>query len=177
MVPTSMSEMSTSKPRGRAVASASTEMLVRSWFSSTSEDATSPTSWTGTSMRDLLAAADHDQVDVVDGLLQRVALDVLGERELGAAVEIEAQQDVGVAAQRQPDLAGGQRDVARRLAVAVDDGGNQAGATGATGSAFAELGALLGADTDLGHGGTTPRTLAISTRNRGATTRDGGRDR
>ena len=125
-------------------------------------------------MRDLLAAADHDQVDVVDGLLQRVALDVLGQRELGAAVELEAQQDVGVAAQRQADLTGGQREVARRLAVAVDDGGNLAGATGAAGAAFAELGALLGADTDLGHGGRTPRTLAISNRWRGNTQEHGG---
>ena len=112
-------------------------------------------------MRDLLTAAHDDQVDVVDALLQRVTLDVLGERELGAAVEIEAQQDVGIAAKRQADLAGGKRDVARRLAMAIDDGGHQPGAPRATGSAFAELCALLGADTDLGHGGKTPRTLAI----------------
>src|ERR1700712_975387 len=50
----------------------------------------------------------------------------------------------------------------RRQAVAIDDCGDQACTPGATGAAFAELCALLGADTDLGHGGKTPRTLAIS---------------
>ena len=41
----------------------------------------------------------------------------------------------------------------RVLAVTVEDGGDVAGPTGAAGAALAELGARLGVDADLGHGG------------------------
>jgi len=48
----------------------------------------------------------------------------------------------------------GQADVPRVAAVAVQDGGNAARAPHAAGRALAELGARLGGDAYLGHGGT-----------------------
>ena len=89
---------------------------------------------------DLLAAAHQHQVDVVDAALDRVALDVLGERELRAPVEVQGEQGVGVALQREKGLVAGQREVHRVGAVAVQDGGDEPGAAGTAGGALAELG-------------------------------------
>ena len=44
---------------------------------------------------DLLAAPDDDQVDVLDGVPQRIALHLLRQRELGRAVDVDGQQRVG----------------------------------------------------------------------------------
>ena len=48
----------------------------------------------------------------------------------------------------------GMRDVLGGFAVTVEHGGHVAGATGATGTTLAELGARFGADAYLGHGNT-----------------------
>ena len=104
---------------------------------------------------DLLAATDRQQVDVLVVALDRVALDRLRDGELLAALEFEGQQHVGAAVlDRVGELARGQRHVARVGAVAVDDGRDLAGATGAAGTALAELGTRFGVQTDLGHSGT-----------------------
>jgi hypothetical protein len=52
------------------------------------------------------------------------------------------------------ELARGERDVTRLLAVTVKHGGHLAGPARAAGSTLAELGAELGADLYLGHGKT-----------------------
>ena len=104
---------------------------------------------------DLLAAAHGQQVDVLVDALDRVALDRLRDGQLLAAFELEGEQHVGAAvADGVGELAGRQRHVARIGAVAVDDGGDLAGAAGAAGATLAELGARLGVQTDLGHSGT-----------------------
>ena len=54
--------------------------------------------------------------------------------------------------QRAGEVAAGQGDVDGVGAVAVDDGGDLAVTTDASRRALAELVALLGFDTDLGHG-------------------------
>ncbi len=107
--------------------------------------------------RHLLAAADHDQVDVLEKALDRVALDVLGQRQLVLALDVECEQHVR-GLQREHELVAGERDVPRVGAVAVQDGRNLGLATDAAGCALAELGARLGGDTDLGHGG-APRDV------------------
>ena len=46
---------------------------------------------------DLLAAADGDEVDVLEDPADRVDLDLLGQRELRRAVDVELEQRVGAA--------------------------------------------------------------------------------
>ena len=46
---------------------------------------------------DLLALADDDEVDVLELALDRVDLDLLGQRQLGLAVDVELEQGVGAA--------------------------------------------------------------------------------
>ena len=105
--------------------------------------AASPSRWIGDVDGDLLAAADDDQVDVLDGVLDRVALDLLRQRELGRAVDLDGQQGVG-GTQRQQGLVTRQRDVDRVGAVAVQHGGDLVGAADPAGSALTELGAQFG---------------------------------
>jgi hypothetical protein len=102
---------------------------------------------------DLLALAHLDEVDVLDEALDRVGLDLLGERQVLVALDVEVEQRVGAAVlDRQHRLVAGQGHVDRVVAVAVDDGGHLVGAADAAGRALAELGAGLGLDLGLvGH--------------------------
>src|SRR5205085_8512361 len=115
---------------------------------------------------DLLAAAHDQQVDVVEGVLDRVPLDRLGQREhLRTVGDLDLEELVRAAvADRRRELPGGQRDVLGLLAVAVQHGGHLAGPTGTPGTTLAELGAGFGADTDLGHGKTPSVKLSCTTR-------------
>ena len=54
-----------------------------------SPGAASPTTWTPDLDADLLAPADEQQVDVLEEALDRVALDVLGDRQLAVPLEVE----------------------------------------------------------------------------------------
>src|SRR6476661_879578 len=100
---------------------------------------------------DLLALADGQQVEVLDDLLDRVALDVLDQGQVLLAVDVQGQQGVGGA-----DGQGGglrrQGDVDRLGAVAVDDGRDQVGHAGAAGEALAEFGADFCCELLLRHG-------------------------
>ena len=102
---------------------------------------------------DLLAAADQDQVDVLDHAADRVTLDRLRQRQLVPTVDRQREQNVGarVGVQGALELAARQGDVPRVGAVAVEDGRDLAGPPGAPGAPLAELGARFGADADLGH--------------------------
>jgi hypothetical protein len=105
---------------------------------------------------DLLAAADDHEVDVLEEALDRVPLDVLRQRQLVLAVDVQREQDVrGLQGEHQ--LVAGQRDVPRVGAVAVQNCGHFLVTADAARGALAELGARLGGDTDLGHGWGTPR--------------------
>ena len=100
---------------------------------------------------DLLALADGDEVDVLEGAADRVDLHLLGQRQLRRAVDVELQQRVGAAVlERDPGLVTGQRDVDRLVAVPVDDSGHLVGAADPASGALAELGAGLGLDL-VGH--------------------------
>ena len=81
---------------------------------------------------DLLTATDDDQVGVLDEALDRVALHLLGERELAVAVELDRQQRVG-GLEREHQVVAGQRDVHRVGAVAVQHGGHLARRAGSGG--------------------------------------------
>jgi hypothetical protein len=105
---------------------------------------------------DLLAAADGDQVDVLERATNGVAHDDLRQSQLLALVGLQREQRVGVVLEREHELVARQREVAGLVAVAVEHGGHLAGTAGAAGRTLAELGAGLGDDADLGHGG-TPR--------------------
>jgi hypothetical protein len=124
--------------------------------------ATSPVTVMGIVDDDLLAAPDDHEVDVLENVADRVALDVPGQRQLSRAVEVDREQDVG-RLEREHQLVAGQGDVPRCRAVAVEDGGDLVGTAGATGGALAELGALLGCDADLGHGVLLVRRRAAAT--------------
>ena len=93
----------------------------------------------------LLALLDHEQVDVLDDLVHGVLLDILDQRQLMSALDIEFEHCVG-ATQEQCDLMAGQGDVYGLFAVAVDDGRDLACCAEATGEALAEAGANLGVD-------------------------------
>ena len=99
---------------------------------------------------DLLAAADDDQVDVLDDRLDRVTLHVLGQRELLLAVDLDGQQGVGVL-ERHHRVVAGQGDVHGLGAVAVHHGGDLVVAADLARRALAELGADLGNELGLGH--------------------------
>ena len=96
---------------------------------------------------DLLAADDGDEVEVLDDAADRVDLDVLGQRELLGAVDVEREERVGATVlEGHHRLVAGQDHVDRLVAVAVDDGGDLVVAADAAGGALAELGARLGGD-------------------------------
>ncbi len=123
---------------------------------------------------DLLALADGDEVDVLEVALDRVADDALRERELVAVLGLQGQQGVGVVLERQHQLVAREREVARDVAVAVEDRRHLVGPADAPRRALAELGAGLGGDADLGHSG-TPRTVRVhATAGRWARVRSGG---
>src|SRR5581483_11593588 len=91
---------------------------------------------------DLLAPAHDQQVDVVEAVLDRVALDRLGEREHRGAVGYRDVEHLHGAAVPQGgrELARGKRDVLGLLAVAVQHGGDLARPPGTPGTTLAELG-------------------------------------
>ena len=79
----------------------------------------------------LLAAAHDDQVDVLDVAADRVDLQRLGQRERFRAVDVEGEHGVGAGvAQHGGEVAGGEHQVLRVGAVAVEDGGDLAVAAG-----------------------------------------------
>src|SRR5699024_9026021 len=89
---------------------------------------------------DLLTAAHEDEVDVLDGAVHRVDLDVLGQGEFVLALDREGVQGVDVVLQGQEGLVAGQAQVHRVGAVPVQHGRDVAGAAGAAGCALAEFG-------------------------------------
>jgi len=109
---------------------------------------------------DLLAPSYGNEVDVLEVPLERVAHDGLGQRELLALVGLEREQLVLVVAQRHHQLVARQREVPGLVAVAVKHDRHLVGGPDPTGMALAELGAGLGDDADLGHGGTLLRRTA-----------------
>ena len=97
----------------------------------------------------LLTAADDDEVDMLDGAPDRVALDLLRQRELLlAAADLDRQQGVH-GAQGEEGLVARQRDMDRIGAVTVDDRGHLVLTADPAGGALAELGARLGGELDL----------------------------
>ena len=92
------------------------------------------------------------KIEVLDDAEHGVLLHVLDEGEALDAVDLELEHRVRLA-DDQADLVGGERDVLRLGAVAVEHRGDLAGATGAARGALAELGALLDGNSYLGHGG------------------------
>jgi hypothetical protein len=100
---------------------------------------------------DLLALADDQQVDVLDEALDRVALDLLGQREPVLALDVDRQQRVGVL-EREHRVVAGKGDVDRVGAVAVQHRGDLGVPADPAGSALAELRTRLGLDLDLRHG-------------------------
>ena len=102
---------------------------------------------------DLLATAHDDEVDVLDDLAHRVALDVLDEGELGRTLDVEVDDRVG-GTDEQHRLVAREGDVLRLGAVAVDDRGDLVGGAELARSALAELGAGLRCELGVvGHGG------------------------
>ncbi|MCY1230157.1 hypothetical protein D9M72_425600 [compost metagenome] len=99
---------------------------------------------------DLLARADGQQVKVLDDLLDRVALDVLDEREVLFAVDVQGQQGVGNADSQRGGL-GRQGDVDGLCTVAVDDSRDEVGHACAAGEALAEFGAYFCCELLLRH--------------------------
>ena len=144
---------STSMLSGSFVASASMETVFSWWFGIVS-GAGSPTMTIGTSTVVFSPRRTSSRSACSCGARQRVALHGLGQRELLLAVQDDGQQGVGATvAQGRGELAGRQRQVDDVLAVPVQDGGDAAGAAGATGAALAELGAGLGFEAEVSHGG------------------------
>ena len=88
---------------------------------------------------DLLAAAHEQEVDVLERAADGVALHGLGQREFGATLEALEQQEDVRALERAHEFVARQADVARRRAVAVQDGGNAVVAADATGGTLTEL--------------------------------------
>ena len=150
--------METTISLGMWVASASMVTVLASTTTRVSS-AASPWTWTGHLDADLLAPADQDQVDVLDGVLDRVALDLLGQRQLRVAVDVDREQGVG-RTQREQGLVTRQRDVDRVGAVAVQDGGHLVGAADPAGCTLAELRTQFGGQLYLGHE-RTPQTMDI----------------
>lgn len=110
---------------------------------------------------DLLATLHDHQVDVLDGVLDRVALDLLRQRQQAlAALDLDQQQGVR-GLQRQHGVVTWQRDVHRVRAVAVQNGGHLVVPADSAGSTLAELRARLGLDLDLGHEMNSLKSVAV----------------
>jgi hypothetical protein len=113
----------------------------------------------------LLAPADHEQVHVLVLAANRIPLDGLGQRQFAATVQFQGEQNVRAAApDRVRELTSRQGDVPWRQSMAVQHGRDLARPAGAASAALAELGAGLGGDTDLGHGGALPCDCSAATR-------------
>src|SRR5262249_48209730 len=101
-----------------------------------------------------------EEVDMLDGALDRVSLDGLRQRELAAAGQaVEPDQHVG-GAQGEQHLVAWQADVPGRCAVAVQDRGDPARPALAPSGTLAELSARCCGDMNLGHG-LTPMRLQL----------------
>src|SRR5665647_2180635 len=103
---------------------------------------------------DLLALADHDEVNVLDDRPDRVALDVLGQGQLVLAVDLDREQDVGNL-EGPHRLVARQGDVDRLGAVAVHHRGDLVLPPDAASGALAELGPGRGDELVVGHGSPT----------------------
>ena len=101
---------------------------------------------------DALAGADDDEVDVLDDLTHRVALDVLDEGQLGACPRCRARARSWRDASDEHRLVARQREVHRVGAVAVQHGGDLVDGADLAGRALAEGLATLCSDL-LGHVG------------------------
>ena len=151
-VPASAPSMSTSKDSGMWVASASTWTVEFSVTTRVSRDGLADEEHRDVD-GDLLAAADRDQVDVLEHAPDRVDLDLLGQGQLGLALDLELEQRVGAAVlDRHHRVVAREGQVDRVVAVAVDDRGDLVLAADAAGRALAELGAQLCGDL-LAHSG------------------------
>ncbi len=95
-VPAGAPSMSTSMNSGMWVASASSWMVEVSVTTRVSR-AASPFRCTGTSTVTFSPLIDGDEVDVLEVTLDRVDLDLLGQRELALAVDVELEQGVRAA--------------------------------------------------------------------------------
>ena len=103
---------------------------------------------------DLLALDDGDEVDVLERAADRVDLNLLGQRELRSALDVELEQGVGAGVlERHHRGVTRQGHVDRVLAVTVDDGGDLVVAADAAGSTLAELRTGLGLNLLGSHGG------------------------
>ena len=94
---------------------------------------------------DLLALLDDDEVNVLDDLVYRVLLDILDQRQLGLASDVELDQSVR-ATNEQQHLVAGQRNVNRVGAVTVQHGGDLSGSAQTAGKTLAEVLAEFGVD-------------------------------
>jgi hypothetical protein len=111
---------------------------------------------------DLLAAPHQDEVDMLDGALDRVTLDRLGQGELAAVRQaVEPDQDVG-GAKGEQNLVARQADVPRRGAVAVEDRRNPAGPALPPRGTLTEFGPRRCGDMNFGHGATPQRVTALA---------------
>ena len=111
--------------------------------------------WIGISALTATSRSDADEVDVHELALGGVALDLAGEREHALAVDVEGDQRVGpgLAGEDVLQLAGPHGDRDGFGAEAVDDGGDLALTAEAAGGARPEVGARLGGEGDVRHGG------------------------
>jgi hypothetical protein len=100
---------------------------------------------------DLLVSADHNQVDMLDDRLDRVALDVLRKRELGPAVDLDVEERVG-GLESHHRVVSRQGDVDRSGPVPIEDGRDLVVTTDLARRPLAEPGTGLGNELDLGHG-------------------------
>ena len=118
----------------------------------------------------LLAAANHDQVEVGQGSLDRVHGDGLGQRQLLGAVDVQAQHRVGAGVtHHRGEVVGIELEVLRGLAVAVEHGRDLAVAAGLARGALTRAGADL--DVELVGGGAFGHVMLlpslVSTQRRG----------
>src|SRR5690606_38105748 len=110
---------------------------------------------------DLLALVHEEEVDVLDDLADRVALDVADDRELLVALDVDREESVRVL-EREERLVAREGHVQRVGAVPVEDGGDEALAARAARGALAEVGAQGCGELDVRHG-TAPEKSADRT--------------
>ena len=134
---------------------------------------------------DALVAVHQEEVDVLHTGADGVALDLLGQGEKALAVDVEFDERVVVVAQGEAGVVLVEEDVPRVGAVAVDDGGDLAGAAGPARGPLAEdgTGGALEGDGVVGHeallslAGRRPAAVVVGAEprdlvaRRGATTR------
>jgi hypothetical protein len=121
-----------------------------------------------------VASADGDEVDVLEHAADRVDLDLLGQRELLVALDVELEQGVRAAVlERHHRGVAREGQVDRVVAVAVHDRGDLVLAADPAGGTLAELVALLGGDL-LGSHQLSPRALVGGPRRLRRTAQTGG---